>query len=114
MAAFGFDLTQIDGSTVAQLPCPVTELMPAITGCVRVHASEQLISGKHREKFFANACSGVEPKQISGLRRVMHEVGACDWCRLYSRKQGVADLPAIAACVRVGWELLRKRVIEDQ
>ena len=38
----------------------------------------------------------------------MHEVGACDWCRLYSGKQGVADLPAIAACVRVGWELLRE------
>jgi hypothetical protein len=60
VTACGFDLAQINGSTVAQLACPVAKLMPTVTGGVWVHARQQLIAGKHLEKCFAGTGCSVE------------------------------------------------------
>ena len=86
-------LAEIDGSPVAELPRPVAELVPAVTGGVRVHAGQDSIAGEDLQEFVRRALPGPQPDQLGNLP------GICDeaWIRRspwgHAGVAGVADLP---------------------
>ena len=95
-------LAECDGATVAELPCPVAELVAAIIRGIGLHAFDQRIAADDLCEFRCGDFRCRDAQQRSNLARPCNDLRSRDRSRIDARIQRAVDLPRPRPCVRIG------------
>jgi hypothetical protein len=110
-AVRGEELAERNRAPVAELPGPVPELVAGIARCVRLHAGQQPVAGKHRERLRTGA---REAERRSEPLRPGEQPRRCDRGRRNSRIAGIAHLPRHVLLDRIAGQVAHESVLEPR
>ena len=112
-ALLTYDFPQIDGAAIAELTCPVTELMTPVTRSVWDHTFDEPIAGEHLQEIVGLPCVDREAQQLGHFPRVRDQLGPRNGGRLDAGVAAVLDLTRVVAGLGISRKLPHKRVVED-
>ncbi|MGC4070253.1 MAG: hypothetical protein QM784_37445 [Polyangiaceae bacterium] len=93
--------TKGDRAPVAELACPVTELMPAVTRRNGHHPRECPIAGKHVEEFLGVGVGLVESEHLGNVHGHRNQGGLTHGRRHHLRKACAVDLSGMVCAIRI-------------
>ena len=106
--------SEIDGAPVAELSRPVAELVPAVTGGVRVHAGQNAVPGENLQKLVGRALLRTQPDQFGNFPGVSDETWGRRGPGRHAGVAGIADLPDGVPGLRIRGQGIDEAIVESQ